>query len=178
MNYAFNTKKHNEDRFICIGATTRFVMLMVVFTDRKGTTRIVTAPLGEPRGGFTSPASPVRAFRPKDSRFRAALRSRSCRVWHTWHSHCRRCQAMPLCQLMVSAPSMSKMSSSNLTTLSSSSVRTTMAPCISSMRLLTMVSPSNGRLWRFHVRLVLICWRAGFPCHMFSGMGSRKASFW
>ena len=33
----------DEDRFICIGATTRFVMLMVVFTDRKGTTRIISA---------------------------------------------------------------------------------------------------------------------------------------
>lgn len=34
---------NDEDRFICIGATTRFVMLMVVFTDRKGTTRIISA---------------------------------------------------------------------------------------------------------------------------------------
>ena len=33
----------DEDRFICIGATTRFVLLMVVFTDRKGTTRIISA---------------------------------------------------------------------------------------------------------------------------------------
>lgn len=33
----------DEDRFICIGATTRFVMLMVVFTDRKGTTMIISA---------------------------------------------------------------------------------------------------------------------------------------
>lgn len=35
--------KMKTGSFVLIGATTRFVMLMVVFTDRKGTTMIISA---------------------------------------------------------------------------------------------------------------------------------------
>ena len=32
-----------EDRYICIGATVRFLLLSVVLTDREGNTRIISA---------------------------------------------------------------------------------------------------------------------------------------
>ena len=41
--YDENHSYGNEDRFICIGATSRFLLLMVVYTDRFGNERIISA---------------------------------------------------------------------------------------------------------------------------------------